>query len=93
MQAKSIIVLLAIGFSIFSPLSLHLTVAHGHTSIDGFDVCHAGSLALSAGHNAPCVSEPFFCPCPPSSIDAAEIPDPVIEVQVLASQEEHPPKI
>ncbi len=93
MRAKSIIVLFAIGISIFSPLSLHLTVAHGHATIEGLDVCHAGSLALAPGHEAPCVSEPLYRPYSLTLMGRAEIHEPSLFVLITASQEEHPPKI
>ncbi len=92
MRVKSVIVLLAIVFSIFSPLSLHLTVAHGHATIEGLDVCHAGSLALAPGHEAPCVSEPLYRPCSLTQADRAEIHEPSLIILITASQEEHPPK-
>ncbi len=93
MKVKSVIVLLAIAFSIFSPLSLHLTIAHGHATIEGFDVCHAGSLALAPGHEAPCVSEPVYRPCSLTQAARVEIHEPSLIILITASQEEHPPKI
>jgi hypothetical protein len=92
MRMKSVIVLLAIAFSILSPLSLHLTIAQGHASIEGLDVCHAGSLALSPGQEAPCVSEPLFEPCLPSHIDSTMIVDATPRVFLTVFPEEHPPK-
>lgn len=92
MRVKSGIVLIAIVFSIFSPRSLHLAIAHGHTSIEGFDVCHSGSPGLSTGHDARRVNEPLYRHCLPSSVYGAEIFDPTHRILILASQEEHPPK-
>ncbi len=93
MRVKSIIVLLAIAFSIFSPLSLHLTVAHGQASIEGFDVCHAGAFALSAGPEAPCVCEPLYDSLHPLQIAVVEINDPLLSTPLTTFQEEHPPKV
>jgi len=92
MRMKSVIVLLAIVFSILSPLPLHLTIAHGHASIERLDVCHAGSLALSPGYEAPFVSEPLFETCLPSHINNFTIIDSMLRVLLTAFQEEHPPK-
>jgi hypothetical protein len=92
MRVKSIIVLIAIAFSILSPLSLHLTIAQGHASIEGLDVCHAGSFALAPGHDVPCISEPLYRPCSPSRIENAQIQEPTLRVLIAASQEERPPK-
>ncbi len=93
MRLKSIIVLLAIAISIFSPLSVHLTIAHGQTSIGTFDVCHAGSLALSTIDDTPCVSQPLYRPCLPSCVEGAEILDPTPKLFLSTFQVEHPPKI
>ncbi len=92
MKVKSIIVLFAAVVSVFSPLSLHLTFAHGHATIEGLDVCHAGSLALAPGHEAPCVNEPLYRSCLPSHIERAALPDHMLRILVLAFREEHPPK-
>jgi hypothetical protein len=93
MRLKSVIVLLAIVFSVISPLSVHLTIAHGQTSIETFDICHAGSLALSTSHDMPCVSEPVYRPCLPSHSAGAEKLDPIHKPLITTFQEERPPKI
>ncbi len=92
MKLKSVIVLFAVVVSILSPLSLHLTIAHGTASIEGLDVCHAGSFALSPGHDAPCVNEPIYRPYLPSHCYNAEMFDPTMRILVIAFLEEHPPK-
>ncbi len=92
MKVKSIIVLFAVVVSVLSPLSLHLTIAHGSAAIEGLDVCHAGSLALAPGHDAPCVSEPLYRPSLPSHIERTELPDPTLRIPVIAFREEHPPQ-
>ena len=92
MKARSVIVLLAIAFSVLSPVSVHLTIAHGQTSIGTFDVCHAGSLALSTSHDMPCVSQPIYRLYLPSFVEDAQIPDPALKLIIAAFQEEHPPK-
>jgi hypothetical protein len=93
MRVKSFIVLLAITFSVLSPLSVHLTIAHEQTSIGTFDVCHAGSFAISTSHDMPCVSQPIYRPCILSLVKGAEILDPTLKLLILTFQEEHPPKI
>ena len=92
MRVKSIIVLLAIAFSILSPLSVHLVIAHEQTSIGTFDVCHAGSLALSTSYDTPCISQPLYNPHLPSRVEDSEISDPTLKLLILACQNEHPPK-
>ncbi len=93
MRVKSFIVLIAITFSILSPLSLHLTIAHGQASIEGLDVCHAGSYALSASHDAPGVCEAIYNSFHPLPMAVAEIIDPILNMPITSFQEEHPPKI
>ncbi len=92
MRVKSLIILSAIIFGILSPLSLHLTLAHGHVSIEGLDVCHAGSFALSAGHDAPFVNEPLYQPYLPSHNESAEMVDSTPRILITAFQDEDPPK-
>ncbi len=93
MKVKSVIVLLAIAFSILSPLSVHLTIAHEKTSIGTFDVCHAGSLAVSGSLDMPTMSEPVSCPFVPSYKDGVEILELTYQPFILIFQEEHPPKV
>jgi hypothetical protein len=93
MKARSAIVLFAIAFSVLSPLSVHLTIAHGQTSIGTFDVCHAGADALSTSHDMPCVSQQIYHPCLPSPVKGARTFDPALKPLNSTLQEEHPPKI
>jgi hypothetical protein len=93
MRVKSVIVLLAIIFSALSPVSVHLAIAHGETSIGTFDICHGGSTALSTSHDSPGVSEPLYCPCLPSYKDGAGILEPTRKPYLSTFQDEHPPKI
>jgi len=93
MRVKSVIVLLAIAFSVLSPVSVHLAIAQGETSIGTFDICHAGSPALSTSHDIPGVSEPVYRPCLPSYSDGGDILEPTLKLFLSAFQEEHPPKI
>jgi hypothetical protein len=93
MRTNSVIILLAITFSILSPISVHLTIAHGQPSIGTFDVCHAGSLAISASSDAPCVSQPIYHPDLPLHVEFAKIIDPTLQLFSTTSQDEHPPKI
>jgi hypothetical protein len=92
MRAYSVIVLLAISFSILSPLSVHLTITHGLTSIGTFDVCHAGSLALSTGNDTLCVGQPLYHPWLPSHVEYAEMLNPKLKLITATFKDEHPPK-
>jgi len=92
MRANSTIVLLTIAVSIFSPVSVHLAIAHGQTSIGSFDVCHPGSPALSTSQDAPSVSQPIYRFFLPLWIERAEIREPAIRPFMSTFQEEHPPK-
>jgi hypothetical protein len=93
MKVRSVILLFAIAFSVLSPLSVHLTIAHGQTSIGTFDVCHAGATALSTSHDMPCVCQPIYGLCLPSRIEGTQILNPTLKLPISAFQEEHPPKI
>ena len=93
MKVRSVIVLFAIAVSVLSPLSVHLTITHGQTSIEAFDVCHAGSLALSASHDMPGVSQPIYGLYLPQRAESAQILDPTLKFLPPTLQKEHPPKI
>jgi hypothetical protein len=93
MKVKSVVVLFTIAFSVLSPLSVHLTIAHGQTSIGTFDVCHAGSTALSSSPDMPCVSQLIYTPCLPTHIESTQILGIALKLPISAFQEEHPPKI
>ena len=93
MKVRSVIVLFAIAVSVLSPLSVHLTIAHGQTSIEALDVCHAGSLALSASHDMPGVSQPIYGLYLPARVEGAQILDTTLKLFPPTFQEEHPPKI
>ena len=93
MRTNSCIILLAITFSILSPFSVHLTITHGAASIGTFDVCHAGSFAISTSSDTPCVSQPFYHPNFPLHVEFAEIIEPALRLFISTFQEEHPPKI
>jgi len=93
MKVRSVIVLLAIAVSVLSPLSVHLTIAHGQEAIGTFDVCHAGSLALSTSLDMPCVSQPVYSLYCPPFVESAQILDPTIKLLISPFQKEHPPKI
>ncbi len=92
MKVKSIVVLISILFSILSPLSLHLAFANGQATIEGLDVCHAGSLALSPGHDVPFENEPLYQPSLPSPNDSSEMVDALLRVLIMTYQDEDPPK-
>ena len=92
MKAGAVIMLLAIAFGVFSPPAVNLTIAHGQTSIGTVDVCHAGSPALSASNDMPCVSQSIYGLYIPPSIEGAQILDPTLKLIFSTSQEEHPPK-
>ena len=92
MKVRSVIVLFAIAFSVLSPLSVRLTIAHGQTSIETFDVCHAGSPALSTSIDMPCISQPIYHPYLASRVEGTQILDPALKRLISTFQEEHPPK-
>ncbi|HXY55202.1 MAG TPA: hypothetical protein VEM40_11095 [Nitrospirota bacterium] len=93
MKVRSVIVLFAITLGVLSPLSVHLTIAQGQTSIGTFDVCHAGAPALSISNDMPCVNQPLYHPILPSCVESAEILDPTLKPLISIFQKEHPPKI
>jgi hypothetical protein len=93
MKWQTIIVLVAIAFSVLSPLSVHLTIEYGQTSIGTFDVCHAGSLAVSSIHEMPCFIENLCVLIPPASPTRAENFSPVSQLPIIAFRDEHPPKV
>lgn len=92
MKWQTIIVVVAIAFSVLSPLSVHLTIEYGQTSIGTFDVCHAGSLAVSANHEILCITGDSSGLIPLRSTESAAIPSAVRKLLIIASQEERPPK-
>jgi len=92
MKVRSVIVLFAIALSVLSPISVHLTIAHGQTSIGTFDVCHAGSPALSTSHDMPFVNQPIYHPYLVSRVEGTQLLDHTLTQLISTFQEEHPPK-
>lgn len=93
MKWQSLIVVVAIAFSCLSPLSVHLTIEHGQTTTIGtFDVCHAGSLAVSSIHEMPYFTENLCVLIPPSSPMRMENLSLVGRLPIIAFRDEHPPK-
>ena len=92
MKWQTLIVVVAIAFSVLSPLSVHLTIEYGQTSIGTFDVCHAGSLAVSSIHEMPSFTEKLCVLIPPSSLTRAEHFSHVTRLPIIAFQDERPPK-
>jgi hypothetical protein len=92
MKWQTLIVVVAITFSVLSPISVHLTIEYGQTSIGTFDVCHAGSLAVSSVHEMPCFIENLYVLIRPSSPARAEDLSLVSQLPIIAFQDERPPK-
>ena len=92
MKWQTLIVVIAIAFSALSPLSVHLTIEYGQTSIGTFDICHAGSLAVSTNLDLPCFIENPYVPRPLLSPERAEIPSTDCKHLIIAFQDERPPK-
>lgn len=92
MRVKTVIVLVAIAFSVLSPLSLHLVVSHGQASLEAFDVCHAATPAIASNGDMPCLNETSCFPCQSAQVDVVRIVKPLFRPFVLIFQEERPPK-
>jgi hypothetical protein len=89
---QTLIVVVAIAFSVLSPLSVHLTIEYGQASIGSFDICHSGSLGVSVNHEMPCSIENPYELIPLSSLERAENPSAVISPFSIAFLDERPPK-
>jgi hypothetical protein len=92
MKWQTLIVVVALAFNVLSPLSVHLTIEYGQTSIGTFDICHAGSFAISANHEMPCFTEKPCVLIPLSSPKRVEILSSVCKIPIIAFQDERPPK-
>jgi hypothetical protein len=94
MKLQAVIVLLAIAFGVAVPPALPMmTVGGGEAEIGILDLCHAGTPAISANGDMPCMNE---CPCLPlllSQNRAFIIPAPPCKPLLIAFQDERPPKI
>lgn len=92
MKWQTLIVVLAVSFNVLSPLSVHLTIGHGQSSIGTFDVCHAGSLAVSSIHEMPSVTEKLCVLIPPASLARAPYFSRVTRLPIITFRDEQPPK-
>jgi hypothetical protein len=94
MKWQTLIVVVAISFSVLSPLSVHLAIEHGNgqAAIGTFDVCHSGALAVYSGHEMPGFTEKLCVLLPPSSLSREENLSTVSRLPIIAFQDERPPK-
>jgi len=93
MKWQTIIVVVAIAFSVLCPLSVHLTFEYGQTSIGTFDVCHAGSLAVSSSNEMPAFIENLCVLIPPSSPTRVEKLSSIGQFPIIVFRDEHPPEV
>jgi len=87
------VILVVVSFGIVVPPSLPLLIDHqGESSIGVLDVCNAGTPALSAGGEMPCMSQGAMSIAPTlfhySSIQASPVAPPFVSFLV----DEHPPQ-
>jgi hypothetical protein len=93
MRFSSIIVLIALAFTVLAPPSFALTI-HGYKApvLGALDVCHSANPALSSNGDMPCVSESVSFPLPLALNKVVEIVPPPFHPFHIAFQEELPPK-
>ena len=93
MRWQAVIVFLAIVVSAIAPPSFHLTAGHdGQAEIGTLDLCHAGTPALSANGDMPCVNGG---PCRLFSLEHSRLygmVNPPCKPVFIAFQDERPPK-
>jgi hypothetical protein len=93
MKARAIVILIALVLSIFAPLSVAQSPAGSGTFLIALDVCDAANPAVSANSTMLGIHE---CPCiilPGGFVGFTRIADVMFHPLLIASQEEHPPRI
>jgi hypothetical protein len=92
MKIRSILILITLSLSIFSPLSVSITPSNNQSYILTLDVCHASGSAVSVSADIPALQESPHKLCPLGLCGYTRIIDPSCKLSLIASDLERPPK-
>jgi len=92
MKIRSLLILIALAISVFSPFSISINPSDGHSYIINLDVCHASGSAVSVSTDTPALQESLYNLCPPSLCDYTEIIGPLHRPSLVLFDIERPPK-
>ena len=93
MKARALVILFALTVSIVAPLSVAPSPAGGGTFLVTLDVCDAANPAVSANSTMPGIHESPCIIIPAVFVDFTRITSLMFHPLLIATQEEHPPKI
>ena len=93
MRWQTVIVLIAVAFTIVAPHSFAIAVGHDQEPVLGMlDVCHSAAPALASNGEMPCMNE---CPCrhvPASPVAYNKQTNPLFSEFLLITRNERPPQ-
>ena len=92
MKVRSLLILIALSLSIFSPFSVSINPSDGHSYIINLDVCHASGSAASISADTPALQESLCSLCAPGLWDYAEIIGLLRKPSLVLFDLKRPPK-